>query len=111
MSPQSPQQGAPQSPRSLREATLWRIVRHIYLRAVSRLGGRDLFASRTEEQELALERFHADIERDVDVLAAVMDEARAAGITAVHRRMHIAEGTDHEMVDQAIEFAREDEEA
>lgn len=104
-------QRSPRSPRSEREATLWRIVRHIHLRVVSRLGGRDLFATRTEEQELALERFHADMERDVDVLAAVMDEARAAGITAVHRRMHIAENTDHEMVDQAIEYAREDEEA
>ena len=101
----------PLSPRARREATLYRIARHIYLRVLSRVGGRDLFSSRTEEQELALERFHADLERDVEVLATVMDEARAAGITAVHRRMHIAEGTDHEMVDQAIEYAREDEEA
>jgi len=101
----------PLSPRARREATLYRIARHIYLRVLSRVGGRDLFSSRTEEQELALERFHADLERDVEILATVMDEARAAGITAVHRRMHVSEGTDHEMVDQAIQYAREDEEA
>lgn len=101
----------PHSPRARREATLYRITRHIYLRVLSRVGGRDLFSARAEEQELALERFHGDLERDVEVLATVMDEAKAAGITAVHRRMHVAEGTDHEMVDQAIEYAREDEEA
>lgn len=50
------------------------------------------------------------MERDTEVLAAVMDQAKASGIAAVHSRLHVAEGLDHEMLDQAIEYAREDDE-
>lgn len=97
--------------RNAREATIWRVVRHIHLRVLSKLSGRDLFSASEAEQELALESYHLDMERDTDVLAEVMDAARRAGIAAAHVRLHMAEGVRHEDVDRSVVEARQDESA
>ncbi len=99
------------SSRNAREATLWRIVRLIHLRLIGHFTGVDLLGRSRAEQEQALLKWHAKMEVDVDALAEVMDAARAAGVTAAHVRMHVLEGVDHEMVDQAIDGARSDEDA
>jgi hypothetical protein len=99
------------TPRSAREATIWRIVRHIHLRVISKMSGRHLFALSEAEQEQALDGFHAAMETDADTLAEVMDEARRAGIAAAHVRLHLAEGVNHEDVDRSVVEAREDDSA
>lgn len=98
-------------PRSEREATVWRIVRAIYLRIAGHYTGRDLSNRPSPEQEAVLESWHEAIERDTERLAAVMDAARAAGIATVHSRLHVAENLDHELLDEAIASAREDDDA
>lgn len=101
----------PGTPRTAREATLWRIVRVVYLRLIGHHTGVDLLARSAAEQEQALERWHLKMEQDCSVLAEVMDAARSAGIAAAHTRMHVLEGVDHELVDEALQSARSDEDA
>lgn len=99
------------SARASRESTIWRIVRTVYLRLIGHHTGTDLLARPTAEQEQALDRWHLKMEQDCSVLAEVMDRARDAGITAAHVRMHVLEGVDHELVDEALGAARTDEDA
>lgn len=91
------------------EATVWRILRATYLRLIGDLTGRDLFVLSHPEQEQALDRWHAAMELDVKRLAETLAQARADGIARTHRRLHASDGVDHEMLDEAVEYAYGDE--
>lgn len=88
------------TPAQLREATLWRVVRAIHLRVLESVAGK------ATDREAVLERYHVEMESDVAVLNACLAESFRAGVQAVHTRLHGAEGVDHEMLDQTIEYAR-----
>lgn len=91
------------------EGTVWRIVRAIHLRLIGHHIGRDLFVLSHPEQEQPLDRWHRYMERDVQQLMAVVQHARTEAIGRTHRRLHAAEGIDHEMLDEAIEYAHVEE--
>ena len=93
------------SEREAREATVWRLLRQTYLRLIGHYTGTDLLRARNEDQNLALDRWHRSMEADLALLSEALRAARSSGIAEVHRRLHSAENTDHEMLDQAIEYA------
>lgn len=61
------------------------------------------------QQELMIEIHGPAIEQAMGVLQECLRLASSAGATAMHEGMHRAEGVDHEMLDQALEYATEKE--
>lgn len=89
------------TPREQISATVWRLLRSMWVRA---LGGDPL--SMTDAEANALIDPHT--ERMLEhqrVLMHTIDHARAQGLEAMHRKLHQSEGIDHEMLDQAVAWA------
>lgn len=57
------------------------------------------------EREALLEPYRAGIDHDVEILTRAIEAARTEGISAVHRGLHRLTTTDHDLLDQAIEYA------
>lgn len=85
------------------ESTLWQLVRDMYLRCL--MHPRDPQAVPVSVQNAILESHFPAMEHDVKRLCAVVSAERSRTIGDLHVRLHSAEGLDHEMVDQAVEYA------
>lgn len=79
----------------LERATL-RVLAHI---------GRTVPAALEEERAAHLAPYAAAITRDVEILARAVAAARDEGIGAVHQGLHALTTTDHDLLDQAVEYA------
>ncbi len=87
------------------ESTIRRVLRRVYVRHDAELTQRDLPKYTEAEQEDVLDKRWADFEADYKALCATAQYAHNAAVDRVHSRLHIAENVDHEMIDQAIEYA------
>ena len=92
-------------PQKAWENTLRRILRRVYVRQDAELTDRPLARYTEAEQEDVLDRRWSDFEDDYKALCAVAEYAHNAAVDKVHSRLHLAENVDHEMIDQAIEYA------
>lgn len=90
------------------DATVWRALRHVYLRVLSRVSKRNLSALSHEEQEGALDAYHRDLEIDHRVFREIVRHAWEQGISEAHAAIHRVEAADHDLIDDAIAGVRED---
>lgn len=85
------------------EATVWRWLRELYLRLLCT-------AVRPEsmtiaEQNLLLDPHHRAMEADLRVVMMFVERGQSEAIGAWRSRIHRTEGTDHEMLDEALDYA------
>ena len=83
--------------------TLRALVERIYVR-VSEFE-REAKLEPFEAECLVKETWKVAIAQDLTNLSAVCMRAFEAGVDYVHSTLHSAEGVDHEMLDQAAEYA------
>lgn len=86
------------------DATVWRWLRGVYLRLLCP-SVVSLEAMTEPERSLLLESHHRDMEADLRVVMAMIERGKFAALGEWRERIHRTEGTDHEMLDQALEFA------
>lgn len=87
------------------DSALWRILRASYLRLLCYGSTRPPEAMDESEQNAALDaHFHA-MEADMAAVRAVIDHAVSLAVTDVHTQLHSAPGLDHEMIDEAVQYA------
>lgn len=95
------------------EATAWRWLRELYLRLLCPATVHP--GSMTEPQRnLLLDSHHAAMEADLRVVLTIVERGQVEALGRWRERIHLAEGTDHEMLDEALDFAevfREDDDA
>ena len=85
------------------EGAVWRVLRQTYLRfAAGPLGAERLSP---EEENLALDPHLGHLESDHRLLMEVVRTAFSQGASQVHTILHGRPGVDHEMLDQAVEYA------
>jgi hypothetical protein len=91
------------------EATAWRWLRDLYLRLLVR---DPLLRARMSEDErnLLLDEHHADMERDLQISMELAGRGKIEGLEGWREIIHLAEGTDHEMLDEALDFASRERE-
>lgn len=85
------------------DATAWRWLRGVYLRLLCP-SVVSLEAMTEPERALLLEPHHRDMESDLRVVMTMIERGRFEAIGAWRERIHRTEGTDHEMLDQALDF-------
>lgn len=89
------------TPREQTEATIWRVLREVWIRAQ---GGDPLTLSDAEASGL-IDPFTEHMLRHQKILTHVVEQARTQGLEQMHARLHASEGIDHEMLDEAVTFA------
>lgn len=93
------------------EATAWRWLRELYLRLLCPANVHP--GSMTEgERNLLLDKHHRAMEDDLRVVLVLVEQGKSEALGAWRERIHSTEGTDHEMLDEALDFAanrREDD--
>lgn len=82
-----------------------KLLRAAYLRALLHGTSRAPETMTQEEQDAALAPLTAHMEHDERTLAAVIEQAQAHALSRMRRVLHAAPGVDHEMLDQAIDYA------
>lgn len=88
------------------EATAWRLLRAVYIRLCAEVGeGKPVQHYTEAEQQLLIDPYVRMLEHDHRLIVECIRQARGAGIRDVQAALHKAEGTDHAMVDQAVEYA------
>lgn len=86
------------------EPTMFRFIRSLYLRLLSY--GTLHTVGMSEEQEAAmLEQHHAAMEADTRLLMTFVERGQVEAAEAWRAKIHAAEGVDHEMLDEAIDYA------
>lgn len=58
-----------------------------------------------DERVAWAEHYKQEIDAALPRFGLMLERARGATISAVASRLHAAEGADHEMIDQAVEYA------
>lgn len=81
--------------------TVARLVRGIHVDAAR---ARDELQHGVSAEDVLAQHAHL-VERDVEAVYAVALEAYRRGVDAMHAGMHRSEGVDHEMLDQAMQYA------
>ena len=86
------------------EATTWRWLRGVYLRLLcpSQV---DLAAMTEAECNLLLDPHLRAMEDDMRVVLTLIDRGKSEALGSWRERIHRAEGTDHEMLDEALDYA------
>ena len=94
------------TPEERLEATIWRILRVIYLRVELKVRSdhRTPVELTLEEGNDILSPWFPVMQTDLDILKECVHQGRLLGVNDVHSRLHGAEGVDHEMLDQAVEY-------
>lgn len=87
------------------EATIWRVLRAGHLRAMLHGTGKRPDMLSAAEVNAVLEPLDAAIEHDLQNILVVVRHARADTATRLRRLLHDAPGVDHEMLDEAIDYA------
>lgn len=91
------------------EATGWRWLRELYLRLLCPDNVHP--GSMTEPQRnLLLDRHHEAMEADLRILLTLVERGQYEALGRWRERIHRTEGTDHEMLDEALAFAMSDRE-
>lgn len=85
--------------------TARRIVEATYLRVLCKLGHRDPARLTEGERADLLEPWQAAVEHDVRLHREVIRQAQIGTADGIHAALHAAPGIDHEMLDQAVEYA------
>lgn len=86
------------------EATTWRWIRGVYLRLLC--PSHVELATMTEaERNLLLDPHLRAMEEDMRVVLTMIERGKTEALGAWRERIHRAEGTDHEMLDEALDFA------
>lgn len=75
------------------------------LRALLRGTGRTSETMDADERASALEPLRAALDHDERLLNALVSQAASDAVSLLRRQLHAAPGVDHEMLDQAIDFA------
>jgi len=86
------------------DATAWRWLRGLYLRLLCP-SVVSLEAMTEPERNLLLEPHHRAMEEDLRVVMTMVDRGKYEALGEWRERIHRTEGTDHEMLDQALDFA------
>lgn len=86
-------------------ATAWRLLRRIYLRLLARDLGRDPGTLTEAEGSALIDPHLRAFGADFAALQELIEVARDDGYGRLLRAMHRAEGVDHEMLDEAVEYA------
>lgn len=79
--------------------TVWRILRRSYLRTL----GHE--PSDAETENLYLEPHWRAMEYDHAAIMEVVRKGFHSGVSHVHTTLHQRPGVDHEMLDEAVEYA------
>lgn len=95
------------SPAERRDAAIWRILRAAYLRVVCSYVQREPASLTVEEANGFLDPWFAALEHDRRLLAEVVESARIDGIDVVHGAVHAMPRIEHDVLDEAVEWARE----
>jgi len=90
----------PKTPNPIRD-----VLEACALRALMRGTGRDHGTMEPDERAAALEPLRGALEHDERVLRVLVQQAAGDAISRMRAQLHGAPGVDHEMLDQAIEFA------
>lgn len=87
------------------EATTWRWLRGLYLRL---LCPDTVHPDRMTEPErnLFLDPHYRAMEEDLRVVLTLVAQGTSEALGAWRERIHRTEGTDHEMLDEALDFAQ-----
>lgn len=94
--------------RSELESTAWRFLRDLYLRLLSEGTLHPGQVMPVEQQNAVLETHFHQMESDVATIMAIVAQGQGEVSALMRQRLHRAEGLDHEMVDEAIDFALAD---
>lgn len=86
------------------DATAWRFLRDVYLRVIGLCTIHPGQVMSIEEQNAALDRHLSVMQVDHAVLMTLIARGRDEATEDMRARMHAAEGVDHEMLDEAIEW-------
>lgn len=86
------------------EATAYRLLRSIYLRAICRATSRNPERVTPEEQNMLLEPHDREIQHDFARLREILRYAHTTGAEAVLRVANEQPDVDHEMLDQAVKY-------
>lgn len=81
------------------------IIRQVWTVAVCKMANRNPAGVSPSELELLLLPYAPHMEAQVRMIVEVAQRARLEGIEDVQAKLHEADALDHEMVDQAIEYA------
>ncbi len=94
------------TPEDQLDATIWRVLRVIYLRVDLKAlsDPRSPADVPTEEANELLAPWFRNMEADLEMLREVVRQGRLLGVQDVHHRLHGRPGVDHEMLDEAVEF-------
>lgn len=87
------------------EATLWRFLRDVYLRCLTFGTIHPAKVMSEAEQNACLDPHWRQMEADLAALMTVVGRGRADAVEAMRAKLHMAEGVDHEMLDEAISWA------
>jgi hypothetical protein len=87
------------------EATAWRFLRDVYLRVIGLCTIHPGQVMSIEEQNAALDRHLSSLQVDHAVLMTIVARCRDEGAEDIRARIHSAEGVDHEMLDEAIDWS------
>ena len=84
--------------------TARRILEASYLRVICRMSGKKPADLAQEDQDAALEQWQGAITHDLELFREVIRQGWIGAVEEVQTNLH-ATVLDHEMVDQAIEYA------
>lgn len=87
------------------EATAWRFLRDLYSRLLCGKAGVHPGGMTEPERALLLEPHHRDMEADLSVVMSLVGKAQSDVASRWREQIHRAEGIDHEMIDEAIDYA------
>jgi hypothetical protein len=93
------------TPQEELEGAAFRILRAAYLRVCCHFTGRKPERVTEGDQTDLLDRWAKTMDHDATRLGELLRQSRAQGISSVHGRLHGRPGVDHEMLDQAVEYA------
>jgi hypothetical protein len=67
--------------------------------------GKDPRAISPAERDHMIEAHAKAFAGDLDLLKELVAQSKAAGASAIHAKLHAAEGVDNDMLDQALEYS------
>lgn len=101
--------GARLTPVADRKRMVREVLENAYVRVACRYTGRLPADMSDADRAMALDAWAEALEADTEQLMEIMRVAQEAALQQMHYRLHRAEGVDHEMLDEAIEYACDDE--
>ena len=82
--------------------TAEQVLRRAVLRAVA---GDTLHGMEDHERDAAMEPYEQTVQDAMVMLRECIAQAAMEGANSVHRSLHAQPGVDHEMLDEAVEYA------